>query len=47
MPFVINFPTYLKIAHRRFVLGEALQPPQMHPKASRGARSGIHPDGDS
>jgi hypothetical protein len=47
MPFVINFPTYLKIAHRRYIRGEALQPPQMHRQESMGPRAGINTDSDS
>lgn len=38
MPFVINLPTYLKMAHRRYIRGETVQPPQMHPQASSAIR---------
>jgi hypothetical protein len=47
MPFVINFPTYLKVVHRRFIRGETLQPPQMHRQESMGTRAGVNPESDS
>ncbi len=47
MPFVINFPTYLKMVHRGYIRGKAAQSPQMQHQASGGIRTGIHSDGDS
>jgi hypothetical protein len=47
MPFIINFPTYLKIAHRRYVQGKTTISAQMPPQAPGSVHPRINPGGES